>query len=239
MVVAFVPGMKIVPGMKTAGSTSIRWALVALLAAPAWAADRADLTGHVRVTGQPASTRPTMSAYVGSIGAMCCESTPDRAPNDPRDFVLFVEGLADSTPSGDGTVPELAQINQQFEPHVLGVPVGSTVSFPNQDPLFHNVFSYSRTKRFDLGKYGAGQTRTVTFDTPGLVQVFCEIHANMSANILVVDSSFVTQPDADGHYVLAGLPLGTHTLSIWHPDFGLQTRQVHITDAGVSLDLEF
>jgi plastocyanin len=193
---------------------------------------------QVRVAQEP-TPRPTMNAYVGAIGSQCCESSPDRRTGDPREFVLYINGLLTDNNTDAERPAELAQVNQQFEPHVLGVTVGSTVTFPNKDPLFHNVFSYSKTKRFDLGKYGEGDTRTVTFDTPGLVQVFCEIHSNMSANILVAPSSFVTQPDRHGNFAIANLPVGEHTVSIWHPDRGLVNRVVHITSAGTTLDLDF
>jgi plastocyanin len=92
------------------------------------------------------------------------------------------------------------QINQSFEPHVLGVPVGTTVDFPNGDLVYHNVFSYSKTKKFDLGYLREGQVQDVTFDKPGIVQVFCDIHSTMSAYVLVVDSPYVTQPDDSGAY---------------------------------------
>jgi hypothetical protein len=130
--------------------------------------------------------------------------------------------------------PKLRQINQAFEPHVLGVPVGTTIDFPNGDLVYHNVFSYSKTKKFDLGYYGKGKSKPVTFDRPGMVQVFCDIHSNMSAYVLVVDTPFVTQPDDAGDYSFPDLPEGTYTLKVWHPNLGERSMKVTVEDAGVT-----
>lgn len=213
-------------------------ALVAVLGLAPLTGRAGTLTGHVKL--HPASSLPASAPsnpYAGMLGSIRTERTDD-ATGDPRDVVLWLQGVTGSPPARSET-PKLYQINQNFEPRVLGVPVGATVEFPNQDPIFHNVFSYSKTKRFDLGKYGKGKSETVTFEKPGLVKVFCDIHSNMSAFIYVVDSPWVLQPDAMGDFRFDGLPNGTYELQIWHPERGSRVERVYITDRGTQIDLAF
>jgi hypothetical protein len=156
----------------------------------------------------------------------------------PRDVVVYLEGPnTHISPRPGGGKPQLKQINQSFEPHVLGVPVGTTVDFPNGDLVYHNVFSYSKAKKFDLGYYGKGKSKPVTFDKPGVVQVFCDIHSTMSAYVLVVDSPFVTQPDENGAYSFPDLPNGTYTLRVWHPDLGDRSMKVTVVDGVTDFDV--
>lgn len=166
----------------------------------------------------------TLSPYPGMSGG---EDVPVATPKvaTPADAVVYVQGappLRGEKPAR----PTLTQIHYSFDPRVLGIPVGTTVEFPNKDAVFHNVFSYSKTKRFDLGYYGRGKSKRVTFDKPGLVKVFCDIHSSMSAFILVVDSRYVTKPQDDGSFVLTDVPEGTWTLHVWHPERGEYEQQV-------------
>ncbi|RMH23594.1 MAG: hypothetical protein D6696_00090 [Acidobacteria bacterium] len=111
---------------------------------------------------------------------------------------------------------EVVTVRKSFEPRVLAVPVGSTVRFPNQDPILHNVFSVSGPNRFDLGLYRQGDGKSVTFSHPGVVRVFCNVHHAMVAYVLVLESPFFVQPAADGSFRLDGLPSGPGTLTVWH-----------------------
>ena len=122
-------------------------------------------------------------------------------------------------PPSHGPTPRLAQQDQSFEPRVVVVVAGGTVDFPNFDPIYHNVFSVSPVKRFDLGKYPRGQSRSVRFPAPGVVSVFCDIHADMSAFIVVVPNAAWVRPGADGQFALSGLPAGQYEFHWWHPDF--------------------
>lgn len=216
------------------GAVGAPW-LVLLLSAPAHGGE---LRGTVSLPASAAQSlqEAGLDPYGGTLESLSPPSRSEVHRTGPGDVVLYLEGV----PGARGTrahkgEPQLTQINQDFEPHVLGVSVGTSVSFPNQDVVFHNVFSYSKTKRFDLGYYGKGKSKSVRFDKPGIVQVFCDIHSNMSAYVVVVDTKFVTQPDGEGKYALTDVPAGTYTLKLWHPDFGERTDQVIVTDTGVTV----
>jgi plastocyanin len=110
----------------------------------------------------------------------------------------------------------LDQKRLEFHPQVLPVMVGTTVEFPNRDPLYHNVFSYSATKEFDLGRYPMNDSRSVTFNKTGVVRVYCDIHSEMNAIILVLPHPFFTVPQNDGTFVLSDVPPGKYVLVVWH-----------------------
>ena len=111
----------------------------------------------------------------------------------------------------------LDQRNLTFSPHVLAVRVGTTVEFPNNDRVFHNVFSFRDGKRFDLGMYPVGTVRNVTFDQPGLSRIFCNIHPNMAAYVMAVDSAYFAVSDEAGRFLIASVPPGTYTYHAWRP----------------------
>jgi len=110
----------------------------------------------------------------------------------------------------------LAQHNKSFEPHVLVVPVGAVVQFPNRDPFFHNVFSLFEGKRFDLGLYEAGTTRNVSFDRPGISYIFCNIHAEMSAVVIALDTPYFGISNTKGEIVIPKVPLGRYSMRTWY-----------------------
>jgi len=128
-----------------------------------------------------------------------------------------------------------------FVPRVVVVPVGGTVEFPNQDPIFHNVFSVSGENRFDLDLYKKPRSGAWTPRHPGLVRVFCNIHPQMSAYVLVRDNPFWARPAADGSFEIAGLPAGKWVLKAWHERSGEAQRPVTVPEEGaleVSLVLD-
>ena len=127
---------------------------------------------------------------------------------------------------------QIAQRNRRFEREVLVIPVGSSVSFPNGDPIFHNVFSLSKAKSFDLGYYPRGQTRTVRFDKPGPVQVFCHLHTNMNAAILVVPNPHFAQPTPTGEFRIANVPAGRRMLRLWHKSAGFLEQEIEVPAIG-------
>jgi len=135
-------------------------------------------------------------------------------------------------------VPEMATLKKSFQPRLLVVPVGAKVRFPNQDPILHNAFSVSGGNAFDVGLYGRGPGKTVTFKEAGLVRVFCNVHQKMAAYVLVVDTPYSTAPDKKGGFSLAGLPTGPGTLSVWHERGELISQQVTLpASAPVRLSL--
>jgi plastocyanin len=111
----------------------------------------------------------------------------------------------------------LDQRNLTFYPHVLAVRVGTTVDFPNNDRVFHNVFSFRDGKRFDLGLYPVGEVKRILFDRPGLSRLFCNIHPNMAAYVMAVDSPYFAVSDKKGAFKLREVPPGTYTYQAWRP----------------------
>ena len=130
------------------------------------------------------------------------------------------------------------QRNERFVPHVLAIVAGTTVDFPNSDPTYHNVFSLSKTRRFDLGRYAAGRSKAVRFDQPGIVRVFCDIHSHMSAFILVFSHRYFAVTDDEGRYRIDNVPPGTYSVVAWHESLPSDTRRVSVPDGG-EVDLNF
>ncbi|MBI4910713.1 MAG: hypothetical protein HY820_44275 [Acidobacteria bacterium] len=166
-------------------------------------------------------------------------STPE--PTIAAEFdrvVVYLEGTLPAVPAVQTAVQtvvqRVVQKNRRFLPDVLAVPAGSQVSFPNQDPIFHNVFSLSKAKLFDLGNYPRDQTRTVTFPKPGIVFVNCHLHPNMSAAIVVTPNSVFARPASDGSFQLPDVPPGKYTIVAWHKTAGYFRQTVTVTGAGAA-----
>lgn len=186
--------------------------------------------GRVEVRRAPvAGGRPAV-AELGMPGP--------REPVERRPSVVYLEsapqGAFETPPPGHAV---LDQRNESFVPPVVAITVGSTVDFPNSDRVYHNVFSLSKPRRFDLGRYPRGQSRSVSFDRPGVVRVFCEIHSHMSAYILVFAHRFFALTDAEGRYRLAGIPPGGYTLALWNDGAVRARREVRV-EAGAALELD-
>jgi plastocyanin len=151
------------------------------------------------------------------------------------------------TPSSSGSTPavpaqnlQLVQKNKSFVPHILVVPAGSMVEFPNRDPFFHNVFSLFEGKRFDLGLYEAGSSRMVRFDRLGISYIFCNIHPEMSAVVITIATPLYAISNADGQLSLAGVPYGRYMLHVWSEGMGPEntqplTREITIAENASSL----
>ena len=140
-------------------------------------------------------------------------------PPDPPTSVVWMVGSfppLDSKSVPIAKAPAMDQRGFQFRPCVMAVQTGTPVSFPNKDPMYHSVFSYSAARKFDLGRYRAGEEPdAVVFDKPGTVSLFCEIHEHMRAQIVVVDTPFFVVTDAKGNFTLPNLPAGSHTFHVW------------------------
>ena len=138
--------------------------------------------------------------------------------------------------------PRLTQKNKSFDPHVLVVPAGSAVEFPNRDPFFHNVFSLFEGKRFDLGLYEAGSSRTVRFDRPGVSYIFCNIHPEMSAVVITLATPFYAVANGEGQLNIPNVPYGRYLLHVWSEGTGPEgaqppTREITIAEISTSLGL--
>lgn len=136
----------------------------------------------------------------------------------------------------------LVQRNKNFGPHVLVVPVGSVVQFPNRDPFFHNVFSLFEGKRFDLGLYEAGSTRDVRFDKPGISYIFCNIHAQMSAVVIALETPYYGVSDRRGQVIIPNVPPGRYGLRTWYETALPETlnslsREITVSPGSASLGL--
>ena len=187
------------------------------------------------LTALPAA--PTMhTSYFGRARELPVAPTIVRgALSDAVVWVETVPAGADGPVAHPDSLPVLAQQGKAFVPRVLAVAVGTTVDMPNYDPFYHNVFSLSPVKRFDLGKYPRGQSRRVTFEHPGLVNVYCDIHSSMAAYVLVLPHHVFVRPDARGAFALPPLPAGPYILRVWHPDFPALQREVVIPEQGDAL----
>jgi len=130
--------------------------------------------------------------------------------------VVWLDSHRPAPPSDHKRVV-LDQRNLEFSPHVLAVQVGATVEFPNHDRVFHNVFSFKDGKRFDLGMYPVGAVRQVRFDQPGLSRIFCNIHPNMAAYVMAVDTPYFAVSDAQGAFTIAGVEPDTYRYHAWRP----------------------
>jgi plastocyanin len=152
---------------------------------------------------------------------------------DRQTSVLYLDNMPRGM-AGE-TVERHARLDQRgerFVPHIVAIGVGGTVDFPNSDPTFHNVFSLSDTRSFDLGRYATGKSKTVKFDKPGVVRVFCDIHAHMSAFIFVFAHPYFAVTDGQGRFRIDGVPAGTHQLVLWNETIDPETRQVTVPDGG-------
>jgi len=192
-------------------------------------------------SGGPRATRAA-NPYPGRVSAM--SASAGAVHGLLADAVIQVDHVPAATESALTArvepMPRLAQREQTFAPRVTVVAVGSRVDFPNMDPIYHNVFSVSPTRRFDLGKYPRGQSRSITFHKPGLVNVFCDIHSDMAAFILVVPNRHFTRPAADGSFDVSELPPGRYHVRAWHPDFTPRDLEIVVPASGdVTLDVSF
>jgi plastocyanin len=147
--------------------------------------------------------------------------------------VVMVDGPPAAAPAPAPAVMD--QRDDAFVPHILGVAVGTTVSFPNHDQHLHNVFSASPAKQFDLGMYGTGETRTVTFDKPGVVRIGCNAHPQMTAFVVVHTNPSVAVTDAQGRYTITGVPTGRYAVRVWDERLGDTHAVADIRDGQVTV----
>ena len=184
------------------------------------AQEAGSVRGRVSI-GIPVTAKRATSTYSRSVPNVAL------APESELQHVVIYVKDAPKT-AVTPTRVEIHQRNENFVPRVVAVTVGSTVDFPNDDPIYHNVFSLSRTKTFDLGRFPRGRSRGQQFDKPGVVKVFCQIHSHMSATVMVFDHPWYAIPDAQGMFDLSGVPPGMHSITAWHERLGDTTLQLRV-----------
>ncbi len=159
-----------------------------------------------------------------------------------RDAVVSVEGLPQRKIQGSELKTRRAVMDQReikFIPRVLPVLAGTTVEFPNNDKAWHNVFSTSEAKKFDLGLYPPGKSRSMTFDKPGVVRILCNVHPEMEAYVVVKQHPYLAAADVQGNYRLNAVPLGKYRLQVWHPEFGTKDQPFNLAREGEVLAIDF
>jgi len=161
----------------------------------------------------------------------------DNKPSpDLGDAVVYLEGAATPATAAAPVTVEIAVTDKVYAPHVVVVPIGSTVRFPNHDPFNHNVFSLSEPNTFDLGLYGRGEIRSWTFQQPGHVRVYCNVHPRMVAYVHVMSNRLYAQPGQDGSFTIVNVPPGRHRLHVWHER--IPTEVIKEVTAGADGDLQ-
>jgi plastocyanin len=197
------------------------------------AAANGAIRGRVELRHSPSDrdARPN----VADLGMPHTHDRPDRR----RSVVYLDPAPRPAFDPGDQRRARMDQRNESFQPQVLAIVAGTVVDFPNNDKTYHNVFSLSKARSFDLGRYAAGRSKSVRFDTPGIVRVFCDIHSHMSAFILVFAHRYFSVTDEEGRYRLDNVPPGTYTAFAWNESAPLESRRVVVPDAGGDVEVNF
>ncbi len=189
-------------------------------------------------------TKPSVTASVsvyqrGPTVKLGNDTGDDPLALERARVVVYLEGpsLAKGG-AAVGVTAEVKQFDRRFIPELVVVQAGSTVSFPNMDPIFHNIYSLSKPKTFDLGSYDKGQTRMVSFMKPGIVEVYCHLHPNMAAIVAVTPNRYYARADAGGHYRIGDVPPGQYTVVAWHKSAGYFRKNVAV-GAGENVTVDF
>jgi len=187
------------------------------------ATDTGTIRGNVRLTSRVRGNAIPTAAY----SPRAVERYQPPAIAEINYVLVYLKGVAYR-----GVLPaahrEIVQEHEAFVPRVTAVTRGSTVDFPNADPIFHNVFSLSGAALFDLGRYPRGQSRSRAFTKAGLVKVYCHIHSQMSASIMVLDHPYFAVPQLDGSFSLRDVPPGRYTIVGWHERVGERASPIEV-----------
>jgi plastocyanin len=177
----------------------------------------------------------------GSVSLRDSKDPAVRKGNDYSGVVIWLEPVSGPAPTPVASRhARMVQKGKTFTPHVLAIPVGATVDFPNYDPIFHNAFSNYNGQVFDVGLYPPSSSRAVRFTRPGVVRVFCNIHANMSAIIAVLDTPWYAVTQRDGSFRIADVPPGDYTMHVFHErasqaTLDALTRRIAVPESGAEL----
>ena len=207
------------------------------------------IEGLVEISASVTARRPQFRIYAEPGSGAVPPPVPkpaDALAAEVRNVVIYLDGdsarlAGTSTELAAARRGRVAQHDERFSPHVLPLVAGATVDFPNEDDFYHNVFSLSSAagaKGFDLGRYPKGASRSWTFPKPGTVQVFCHIHSDMSAILLILSNPFFATPDESRHYVIDDVPEGEYTIVGWHERIKPLVRKVRVS-AGQTTTIDF
>ena len=180
---------------------------------------------------------PLMACLAAPVAAGTLEGRVEmlerkgRKAQDLSDVVVWVEGPRVAPEPSTATI---TMKKKRFEPPLVVVPVGGEVAFPNMDPILHNAFSVSGDNRFDLELYKKPKSRSHTFDHPGIVRVYCNIHPQMNAFVVVRDNPFWAQASSDGRFSIEGVPAGSWVVKAWHARAGEISSPVQVPETGAA-----
>ena len=170
---------------------------------------------------------------VAHAGTLTGKVTVQGSSNS-SDVVVYLEGIrGDFSPPP--APPEMNHVNLRFQPQVLAVMRGATVPFPNSDPVFHSAFSVSTSNPFDLGIYSRGRKKSFRFENPGIVEIFCRIHAHMQAFVLVLENPYFTMTDKEGNYRIQNVPVGIYTVHVWKSRGVKANQKVRLPQVGATI----
>lgn len=207
------------------------------------------IEGAVEISASLTARRPQFRIYADP-GSGAVPPPPPRQADalaaEVHNVIIYLEGDSTRLAGSPARIAaarrgRIAQHDERFTPHVLAALAGATIDFPNDDDFYHNVFSLSSAagpNGFDLGRYATGTSRSWTFPRPGTVQVFCHIHSDMSAVLLVLSNPFFATPDEDKHYAIDDVPEGEYTIVGWHERIKPISRRVRVT-AGQTTTVDF
>ena len=205
------------------------------------------------LTTATSPAQPRLGAIRGRVQVLRAVMPAERRPNpadlgtpppreipDRRRAVVYLETApAAALESREPVRASMDQRNETFLPHVLTIDQGTLVDFPNNDTTYHNVFSLSKTRKFDLGRYARGKSKSIRFERAGVVRIFCDIHSHMSAFVLVFSHPYYAKAEVDGRYRIDNVPPGTYTVSAWHEGEVADTKTVTVPAQGGDVDLDF
>jgi len=163
----------------------------------------------------------------------------DKKKSDLSSVIVYLEQMEADTKIPTAALKkkfDMATKNKQFSPRSIVVPIGRVVNFPNHDPIFHNIFSVSRPNDFDLGLYKGGASKSKTFDAPGIVRVFCNVHPQMTATIVVTNTAFYTKANKEGNFSLGIVPWGSFTVRVYTEE-GQISQKIEVKDEPIHLKL--
>jgi plastocyanin len=205
-------------------------------AMPSTGAAAGTLRGSVTLGRRLATHRMRFSLYADANRAGR-SSEPLSTTDELQNVVVYLEhapngAAAPGSPRGPF---RMEQEGLSFKPHVLAVVKGAVVEFPNRDMLFHNVFSLSKPAPFDLGRFPQNASKSLRFESPGIVKVFCHIHSDMSGVIVVLDNPFYASPSFDGRFVIDGIPPGDYRVVAWHERARMASKAIRIEPGKASV----